>query len=79
MSNIPFFTNVFGKRHVFHQLGQTGGVKGTNLLEIGDFVSLSELSAKDRGKLSIPTSKSAPYAFVTIVDQQQFKNIDVQG
>jgi hypothetical protein len=64
---------------VFHQPGRTVGFKGANLLETWDFVPLSELPAKDQGKLSTPTSKSAPCAFMTTSDQQQFKNIDVKG
>jgi hypothetical protein len=64
---------------VFHQRGRTTGVKGTNLLEIGDFVPLSEMLPKNQGKVSTPTSKSGPCAFMTTSNQQSFKNTDVKG
>jgi hypothetical protein len=79
MSNIPFCTNVFGKIHVFHQPGRTAIVKGTNLLETRDFVSSTGLPTKDQGKLSTPTSKSTPYAFMTTSNQQKFNNTYVKG
>jgi hypothetical protein len=79
MYNIPFFTNSFGKRHMFHKPSQTVGVKGANLLETRDFVPSSELPTKDQGKLSTPASKRAPYAFMTTSDQQKFENTNVKG
>jgi hypothetical protein len=79
MYNINFCTNVFGKRHVFHQSGWTAGVKGTNLLETRYFFPSSELSAKDQRKLSTPTSKIAPCAFMTTSNQHQFKNTNAKG
>jgi hypothetical protein len=64
---------------VFHQPGRTTGVKDANLLETGILSPRMGLPAKDQGKLSTPTSKSAPCAFMTTYDQQQFKNTDVKG
>jgi hypothetical protein len=76
---MPFLTNCFVKRHVFHQPILTTGVKGANLLETRDFVSSNELPTKDQRKLSIPTSNSAPCEFMTTSNQQQFKYIDIKG